>query len=488
MKQPKETHVTNDGGNLSPATASNFHLIDGETLHNHPPLPGLYRVTFPVCEVHPVGERFRLCIRMVMRGPLECTVPSEMNYALDVTAAFPAVQEEFLRLGITLMDPRGVEEACKALLHRVEHVYTCRYVDERCESGLETSLLSPEEAGARLKGFPPAARQVRIHGSLFPSSGIIDQARWTLAERRMMSRELIAWATILRCDASPLPDKVGHEVRWEAHIDNYLDTPLIHRWTQRVDSVQSYEELRRDLEVLCVDLAAYHDIENACARALGRNITTGLPLKDITLAIRDLLEHFTEKPHQLPPLHERMTRAEAEAYVREHQLGAFADDLGVMRFREEGTPAGVPAEAVVTPPPSSNPNRPMKPLFGDTLASYDLVQPPVEPYASDPIARVGTYWLRATHCTVRKRNRFFHTHIRLEMVCEELDPPFLAVYELKRQLTYTQLCREFRKLQVVIHSKDGIQPACKSVLGDIAWLRCLPEDAPDWLCQNAGLN
>ena len=159
-----------------------------------------------------------------------------------------------------------------------------------------------------------------------------------------------------------------------------------------------------------------------------------------------------------------------------------------MRFVDEGTPTANTEAAPGLTPPSPNPNRPMQPLYGDTLDSYKLVQMPVEPYASESIARVGTYRLRATHCTVRKRDRFYFTHIRLEMACEELDPPFLAVYELKRKLTYTQLCAEFRKLQVMVHSEEGIKPACKSVLSLAYYAKCLPEDAPEWMDQNAGLN
>ena len=181
------------------------------------------------------------------------------------------------------------------------------------------------------------------------------------------------------------------------------------------------------------------------------------------------------------------TRAEAEEYVRQHQVGVFRGNLSMMRFRGGDTPSGYTDEDTDTSP-APKPDRPMNPLFEGILDSYVLVQSPVEPYASDPIARVGTYRLRATHCVVRKRDRFYFTHIRLEMACEELAPPFLAVYELKRQLTYRQLCAEFSKLRVILHSKKSIQDACKSVLGDITWLRCLPEDAPDLMCQNAELN
>jgi len=475
-------------GEKQPLGEASYRLVGDPNTHNNRALPGVYRNTFPICKLRPIMDKFRLTIQMAMTGPLECQTPRTITSEFDVTETLANLREVFQQLGISLSDTDSVDEACEAVLSRVEYSYAHRFVDEHGQSRFTSVPISPEEANAILTGVPPSAWQVRIAKSLFPSSGTLEEKKWSSADRKKMARELIVWATILRCEASPLPGGIGYEVKWEAHIDNYLDNPLLHRWTQRVDSVQSYEVLRRDLEVLCVDLTSYRDIQKACAKALGQNIISMMPLKDIALAKSDLLEHFTENSHQLPPLHERMTLAEARKYVRQHQLEIFAGNLREMRFLDVGAPTANTGTGSEPAPPFPNTNRPMQPLFGDTLASYDLVQMPVEPYASEDIARDGTYRLRATQCTVRKRNRFYFTHIRLELVCEELDPPFRAVYELNRKLTYAQLCAEFRKLQVMVHSKEGIKSACKSVLREIASAHCLPEDAPAWMDQNAGLN
>lgn len=488
MSEPNQPIIEPLGASMPPFRQSSFRFVGDPKACDHSARPGLYKFTFPVCEVKPVHGQFRLFARMVMTGPLECQVPRGLAYELDVTGDLAMIQEEFGRLHIPLANADGLEEACKALLLRVIYVDVYRYLERDAQARLGYALMTEEDAKAHLEGLPLPTRTYRISGSLYPPLDETRKAKWTPSVRKMMSREIIVWATILSCKASPLAERAGYEVAWEVHIDNYLDNPLIHRWTQRVDNIQAYEELRRDLEVLCVDLMSYGDIESACSKAVGQNIVGSPTLSDLPEANHALLEHFTKKQHQLPPLHERMTRAEAEEYVRQHRLGSFAENLRAFHFLDEGAPMANPEAALSPIPPSPNPNRPMKPLFGDTLASYDLVQMPVEPYASESIARVGTYWLRATHCTARKRHRFYFTHIRLEMVCQELDPPFRAVYELNRKLTYTQLCTEFRKLQVMVHSKEGIKPACKSVLGDIGWVRCLPEDAPDWLCQNAGSN
>lgn len=488
MKRQNHKSEVSQAGETPPLGDTSFRFIGDPAAHRNRALPGVYETTFPVCEVRPVMDKLRLTAQFVMTGPLECQAPRTIPYELDVTGTFVTIREQFLQLGMSLGDADSVDKACKTVLSRVVHTYAHRYVDEHGESRFTSVPISPEEAKARLTGLPPSARQMRIAMSLFPSSRVLDEEKWTRADRKKMSRKLMFWASILRCEASPLPGSIGYEVKWEAHLDDYLDAPFIHRWTQRVDNLQAYEELRMDLEVLCVDLESYQDIQKACAKALGQNVITTKQLKEIALVKRSLLEHFTEKPHQLPPLHERMTRAEAEEYVRQHQLDSFAGDLRIMRFVDEGTPTANTEAAPGLTPPSPDPNRPMEPLYRDIFDSYKLVQMPVEPYASESIARVGTYRLRATHCTVRKRDRFYFTHIRLEMACEELDPPFRAVYELNRKLTYTQLCAEFRKLQVMVHSEEGIKPACKSVLSLAYYAKCLPEDAPECMDQNAGLN
>lgn len=495
MKERDKAIDGDQGAHMPPLGTKNFRIVGDPDAHDHRALPGLYEVTFPACEVKPVGHQLRIFARMAMRGPLECQVPRSLAYELDVTGTFATIRQEFRRLGVPLTDADGAEEACKALLLRDEHVNVHRFVDGNANSALRYAIVTAEDAKALLKGLLPTTQKLRIAASLLPPPGELNKDMWTPAVRKKMSREIIAWATILRCDASPLPDKSGYEVAWEAHIDNYLDHPLIHRWTQRVENVQAYEELRRDLEVLCVDLESYGDIENACPKALGQNIIVSPPLSDIAYAKHKLLEHFTKKPHQLPPLQERMTRAEAEEYLHRHHLEPIADNLREMCFVDEIKKTDKLADVSaywgtkhICALPLANAHGPMNPLFGNVFDSYDLVQRPVEPYASDPIAQVGTYWLRATHCSFRQRNRFYYTHIRLEMANEEISPPFRAVYELKRKLTYTQLCAEFRKLQVIIHSKEGLKPACKSVLGDIAYARCLPEDAPAWMGQNATLN
>jgi len=112
----------------------------------------------------------------------------------------------------------------------------------------------------------------------------------------------------------------------------------------------------------------------------------------------------------------------------------------------------------------------------------------VEPYASSHTAPLGTFWLNATHCSFRQRNRFYYTRIRLVMTNSEVSPPFRAVYELNRKLTYTQLCAELRKLRVLVHSKAGLKDARKSVLGYVGFARCLPDEAPAWMGQNAEQN
>lgn len=125
--------------------------------------------------------------------------------------------------------------------------------------------------------------------------------------------------------------------------------------------------------------------------------------------------------------------------------------------------------------------RPMRPLFGSVLDSYELVELPMEPHASNRIAQLGQYWLKVTHCSSRKIERAYLTRIRLEVLNEALDPPFKAVYELDRKLTYQQLCEEFAKLQVILHHPDALQEACQSAIRPVYYANCLPEDAPPWM-------
>lgn len=249
-----------------------------------------------------------------------------------MAGTFQTLRDEFQRLSITVAAEKDIRDACDTLLRRVEYVHVHRCLDQHAEMKVSTRRITEERADALLKGLPQSSRILYIAPSLLPPVEELKKPKWSAAVRRQMSREVDAWATVLRCEASPLPGGIGYEVEWEAHIDNYHDNPLIHRWTQRVESTQTYEELRRDLEVLCVDLYSYHDIERACAEAVGQNIVTRVALKDLGKAKAELLEHFTEKPHQLAPLSERLTRAQAEAYCREHRLEVFLCDLAAMRF------------------------------------------------------------------------------------------------------------------------------------------------------------
>jgi hypothetical protein len=130
----------------------------------------------------------------------------------------------------------------------------------------------------------------------------------------------------------------------------------------------------------------------------------------------------------------------------------------------------------------------MQALFGHVLDSYVLIKEPVEPHASNPIAQAGMYWLIVTGCNVRRRNRHFHAQIQLMMINADLHPPFEAVYELKRKLTYGQLCGEFAKLRVILHHPNAWQEACKSVIGTVGYANCLPDDAPAGMDQAAILN
>jgi hypothetical protein len=127
-------------------------------------------------------------------------------------------------------------------------------------------------------------------------------------------------------------------------------------------------------------------------------------------------------------------------------------------------------------------------LFGGILDSYELVQAPVEPYASNPIAPQGMFWLEATNCTVQKKGQRYHARIRLVLFSNGMDPPFEAVYELDRKLTYNQLQQEFRKLPVYLHHPSGVQHACKAAVRTVGYANCLPDDAPDWMTQNAEQN
>jgi hypothetical protein len=119
----------------------------------------------------------------------------------------------------------------------------------------------------------------------------------------------------------------------------------------------------------------------------------------------------------------------------------------------------------------------MQPLFGPVLDSYELVKLPAEPHASNRIAQHGTYWLKVTNCTVRRKNRHFYTRIRLVVVNHDLEPSFEAVYELNRKLTYKRLCAELAKLRLVLHHPDAISEACASVIGTVGYANCLPDDS-----------
>lgn len=492
MPRSKKTHHRPKAPDATRRPSEGFQFLappDDPDAPHRKAIPGIYRISFPTCEVCRKGKLLGLRVRMTMTGPLESEAPRTLQYELDIADSFPAIQEQFRLLGVESLDEGDLHLACDAVQRRVDHVDQFLYLGEDGQRSLGREFRTPEEVAARLRGETRTHPRLRIAPALLPTNEEMGGGtKPSRVARQKLSRQFIFWATIIRCEAFPMKGRAGYEVAWEVRIDAYDDEPLIHRWKQRVDSIQSYEELRRDLEVLCVKLNSYQEIEQACRAALGKNIIVEYPLRDMARVKASLLEHFTEKPHQLPPLQERMTRAEAEEYVRQHKLEAFAGNLREMRFVDGGAPrANTGADSEPTTP-FPNTNRPMQPLFGDTLTSYELVQMPVEPYASEDTARDGTYRLRGTHCTVRKQNRFYFTHIRLELVCEELEPPFRAIYELNRKLTYTQLCAEFRKLRVMVHSKEGIKSACKSVLKEIASAQCLPEDAPDWLCQNAGLN
>lgn len=67
---------------IPPLENTNFRYvapIGNPDAHKRRGRPGVYKVTFPVCDVQPVGARLRLLIRMVMTGPLESQAPSEIT-------------------------------------------------------------------------------------------------------------------------------------------------------------------------------------------------------------------------------------------------------------------------------------------------------------------------------------------------------------------------------------------------------------------------
>jgi len=461
-------------------------------------LPGIYRVTFPVCDAWSFGDTCRLLIRMVITGPLESEAPRDTMNELDIADTFEAVREEFMALQVPLETREGLDAARAALMKSSFHMHWYHYLDQDYQRALAQEIITAKEAEARLSGSSRWTRRLRIR--LDPKS--LGKKAKGRAPQQETSRRVIVWATIIRCDAVPLEDAVGYAIAWEVSIDDYLGAPLIHRWTQGVDDVQSYEELRRDLEVLGVELESYADIESACRAALGKRVIDERPLNDLGKGKASLLKHFTKKRHQLPPIHERMTRTETERYCRQHGLEPFAGDLKVLRFIGElpdrskskslrATTEDGPAAATqpsVALAPLDEAGQPMKPLFGHILDSYKLVQSPVEPHASNPIAPEGMFWLKATHCTVRKNGGLYHAQIRLVLYNNDLDPPFEAVYEQDRKLTYKQLQHEFRNLEVYLTHPSAVQHACNSAIRVVGYASCLPEDAPVWMDQEAGTN
>lgn len=488
-----------------PAPGSRFRYVpppDDPHAPERSTLPGIYRVTFPVCDAWMFGDTCRLFIRMVITGPLESEAPQDIMNELDIAGTFEAVREEFMALQIPLESVEGLDDARAKLLQAVYYMHWYHYLDGDLQRALEQERITATEAEARLSGSSRWTRRLRMcpepksNGAKHNSPR--EQRR---ALQREMQRRVIVWATIIRCDAAPLGDGPGYEIAWEASIDDYVGAPLIHRWKQRVDGVQAYEELRRDLDVLCVDLDSYADIESACRAARGQRVIDELPVINIGEGKASLLEHFTKKQHQYPPLHERLTRSEAEKYCRQHKLEAFAANLEALRFIDElsddSMSTVLPAIADDKPaascapihtPPVDETGRPMKPLFGHILDSYKLVQSPVEPYASNLTASPGMYWLEATHCSVQKKGRHYHACIRLVLYNRDLDPPFEAVYEQDRNLTYNQLQQEFRKLQVYLTNPSAIQHTCKSAIHVIGYANCLPDDAPAWMDQDAATN
>lgn len=488
-----------------PAPGSRFRYVpppDDPHAQERSTLPGIYRVTFPVCDAWMFGDTCRLFIRMVITGPLESEAPQDIVNELDIADTFEAVREEFMALQVPLESMEGLDDARARLLQAVYYMHWYHYLDADMQRALEQERITAMEAEARLSGSSRWTRRLRMCSEPKSKGGKYKSPR---EQRRALQREtqrrVIVWATVIRCDAVLLEDSVGYEVAWEAYIDDFVGAPLIQRWRQRIDGVQAYEELRRDLEVLCVDLTSYADIESACRAARGQRVIDELPVIDIGNGKASLLEHFTKKEHQYPPLHERMTREEAEAYCRQHGLEAFAEDLKALRFidelldnsksivlpvaAEDGPAAPQPS---ITSVPLDQTGQPMKPLFGHILDSYELVQSPGEPYASNVMASPGMYWLEATHCSVRKKGRHYHTRIRLMLYNRDLSPPFEAVYEQDRKLTYEQLKQEFRKLQVYLTHPSAIQHACKSAIRVIGYANCLPDDAPAWMDQDAGTN
>jgi hypothetical protein len=488
-----------------PALGSRFRYVpppDDRHAQERSTLPGIYRVTFPVCDAWAFGDTCRLFIRMVITGPLESEAPRDIVNELDIADTFEAVREEFMALQIPLESMDDLDDARAKLLQAVHYMHKYYYLDSNLQRVLEKEHITAKEAEARLHGHSSWSRRLRMRPA-HKSKGekhrnLREQSRALQQESR---RPVTVWATIIRCDALPLEDAVGHEVAWEAYIDDYVGAPRIHRWWQRVDSVQAYEELRRDLDVLCVELDSYADIEKACRTARGQRIIADLPLIDIGDGKACLLAHFTKKEHQLPPIHERMTRAEAHDYCRQHGLAAFAGDLETTHFidevpdksksralpamAEDGPAAAQPSVASVS---LDEAGQPMKALFGHILDSYKLLQSPVEPHASNPIAPEGTFWLKATHCTVRKTGSHYHAQIRLVLYNHDLDPPFEAVYEQDRELTFEQLQQEFRKLQVFLNHPSAVQQACNSAIRTIGYANCLPDDAPAWMNQEAETN
>lgn len=127
-------------------------------------------------------------------------------------------------------------------------------------------------------------------------------------------------------------------------------------------------------------------------------------------------------------------------------------------------------------------------MFGWILDTYKLVKLPVEPYASERVAPHGMFWLKVTDCSVRRLGRRYHARIRLVMFNHDLDPPFEAVYEQDRTLSYQQLQREFRNLQVFLNHPSAVQEACAAAVRTFAYANCLPEDAPPWMGQKAESN
>lgn len=316
-----------------------FRLVvppDRPDAHNHRALPGIYCTTFSMCKVFTIGKRYRLLVRFAMEGPLESESPRTLLMERDVTVTASLLRREFRSLGVDLVEGGSLDEACATVKRRVEYVNVYLHLREDGQRELQRERLTREEVDARLRGETPSPRRMRIAPALLLSATQMqDGAKLTRAARRKLARPVIFWATIIRCEAFPLQGSAGYEVAWEVRIDAYDDAPIIHRWKQCVDRVQAYEELRRDFEVLCVDLESYQDIERACRAALGQNVIVEYPLAELAKAKTSLLEHFTDKPHQLPPLQRRMTRKSADAYCRNHGLEAFAEDLKQLKFKGE---------------------------------------------------------------------------------------------------------------------------------------------------------